>query len=109
MSVSNNNGDHLMLSNLVRWIMVDAVDGTEMHAVDLSYLTALTHVETTIYALSYVHPRQIRDLYQRLLERVRTAKIIKRPGRSYPRRLDRPRDLGHGHIRKPARITKPVA
>ena len=95
---------HLILNNLVRWVMVDAARGTGLHAIDLSYLTALTHVKAALMAMDRRDPPQIHRLYQCLLDRVRDAPIRKRPGRSFPRRLDRPRNRGHGRIQQPARL-----
>lgn len=97
---------HLILNNLVRWVMVEAVCGTELHAIDLSYLTALTLVKAAMIAMCRARPKEIYQLYQCLLSNVRSAKIRKRPGRSYPRRLDKPRNRGYGQLQQPARIGK---
>lgn len=95
---------HLILNNLVRWVMVDAVWDTELNAVDLSYLTALTHVRAALVAMGRSHPQHIRSLYQCLLANIRSATIRKRPGRSYPRRFDKPRNRGYGKMHQPARV-----
>lgn len=95
---------HLLLNNLVRWVMTDAARNTRFHAIDLSYLTALTHVKAALIAMDRGYPRQIRRLYQCLLGNVRHAVIRKRPGRSYPRRLDKPRNRGYGRTQQPARL-----
>lgn len=95
---------HLILNNLVRWVMVDAVRSTELHAIDLSYLTALTHVKAALMTMHRAHPKEICRLYQCLLNNVRKATIRKRPGRSYPRRMDKPRSRGYGQWQQPARI-----
>lgn len=95
---------HLILNNLVRWVMVDAVGDTELRAVDLSYLTALTLVKAAMIAMGQSHPRHIRRLYQCLLANVRKATIRKRPGRSYPRRFDKPKNRGYGKMQQPARV-----
>ena len=97
---------HLILNNLVRWVMTDAARDTEVHAIDLSYVTALTHVKAALIAMARARPRQIRRLYKCLLEHVRRAVIRKRPGRSYPRRLDKPRNCGYGYVQQPARLNK---
>jgi len=70
---------HLILNNLVRWVMVDAVRSTELHAIDLSYLTALTHVKAALMTMHRAHPKEICRLYQCLLNNVRKATIRKRP------------------------------
>lgn len=97
---------HLILSNLVRWVMTEAAQGTANRAIDLSYATALTYMKVFLVAMSRGHPRQIQRLYKSLLKNVRRAMIRKRPGRSYPRRLDKPRNRGHGYLQQPARIPK---
>ncbi len=95
---------HLLLSTLVRWVMTDAVQGLELHPVDLSYLTALTHVQNASLHMLRVNPRRLPEIYQQLLRDIRRARIRKRPGRSYPRRLDKPRNRGNGYSQQPARL-----
>ncbi len=95
---------HLLLSNLVRWVMTDAVEGTELHPIDLSYLAALTQIKNALLQMSRVDPRRLSAIYQQLLADVRRARIRNRPGRSYPRRSDQPRNSGNGHVQKPARL-----
>jgi hypothetical protein len=97
----------LLLSNLVRWVMVEAVQDTELHATDLSYLCALTAVQNALLRMLRAGPRHIRIIYQQLLEAVRSARIRKRPGRSYPRPDDTPQNKGHGKLSRPARLTEP--
>jgi hypothetical protein len=96
----------LLLSNLVRWVMAEAVCGTELHPVDLSYINALTAVKNTLLRMLRVRPAQIAAIYTQLLVAVRAAPIRKRPGRSYPRKYDQPQDKGHGTISVPAKIPK---
>ncbi len=95
---------HLLLSNLVRWVMTDAVEGTELHPIDLSYLAALTQIKNALLQMSRVDSRRLSAIYQQLLADVRRERIRKRPGRSYPRRSDQPRNRGNGHVQQPARI-----
>ena len=95
---------HLLLSNLVRWVMTDAVEGTELHPIDLSYLAALTQINNALLQMLRVVPRRISAIYQQLLADVRRERIRKRPGRSYPRRSDQPRNRGNGHVQQPARL-----
>lgn len=97
---------HLLLSNLVRWVMTDAVQGTELHPVDLSYVTALTHVKNALLQMFLGDAERIGLLYQQLLQEVRDARIRKRPGRSYPRRCDKPRNRGHGQVQQPAKLAE---
>ena len=95
---------HLLLSNLVRWVMTDAVEGTELHPIDLSYLAALTQINNALLQMLRVDSRRLSAIYQQLLTDVRRARIRKRPGRSYPRRSDQPRNRGNGHVQQPARL-----
>ncbi len=95
---------HLLLSNLVRWVMTDAVEGTEYHPIDLSYLAALTQIKNALLQMSRVDSRRLSAIYQQLLADVRRSRIRKRPGRSYPRRSDQPRNRGNGHVQQPARL-----
>jgi len=97
----------LLLSNLVRWVMTEAAQGTDLHATDLSYVCALTAVKNAILHMLRAAPRQIPILYQLLLHEVRSARIRKRPGRSYPRPYDIPQDKGNGKVSRPARLAKP--
>jgi hypothetical protein len=97
---------HLLLSNLVRWVMTDAVSGTPVHPVDLSYITALTHVKNALLQMLRADSRRISLIYRQLLREINVARIRKRPGRSYPRRSDRPRHRGHGKIQQPAKLPK---
>ena len=95
---------HLLLSNLVRWVMTEAVEGTEDHPIDLSYLAALTQIKNALLQMLRVDPRRVSAIYQQLLADVRRERIRKRPGRSYPRRSDQPRNRGNGHVQQPARL-----
>ncbi len=95
---------HLLLSNLVRWVMAEAVEDTELHPIDLSYLATLTHVKNALLQMLRVDHRRVLAIHQRLLADIRRARIRKRPGRSYPRRSDQPRNRGNGHVQQPARL-----
>lgn len=98
---------HLLLSNLVRWVMSDAVDDLDTHPVDLSYVTCLTHVNNAILRMLHANPRNLSSIYQELLTDIRRARIRKRPGRSYPRRCDKLRYRGNGHVQQPAKLPDP--
>jgi len=95
---------HLMLSNLVRWVMAEATRQTSLYPVDLSYLTCLTHVNNAISQMLRVNARWLPIIYERLLEQVRRARIRKRPGRSFARRCDKPRYRGNGKYQQPAKL-----
>jgi len=94
----------LVLSNLVRWVMSEAVQGTTLHPVDLSYVTALTAVKNSLLPMIRSRPRRMEEMYRALLATIRAAPIRKRPRRSYPRPYDQPQDKGNGTISVPARL-----
>jgi hypothetical protein len=94
----------LILNNLIRWVMIEAAEGTTYHAVDLSFGTTLTYLKNALLRMLRADLKQIKPIYQKLLAEVRKAVIRKRPNRSYPRRDDQPRDRGNGKIRQPAKI-----
>lgn len=97
----------LLLSNLVRWIMTEAAEGTDKHAVDLSFTTGLTLVRNAVGAMVRSKPQQWLAIYQRLLDDIRHAPIRKRPGRSYPRACERAvKCMGNGYYRLHARLPK---
>lgn len=96
----------LILSNLVRWVMTEAVQGTPTTPVDLSFTTALTHIKNAVLVMRRAHATQLAILYRQLLEDIRSSSIRKRPGRSYPRPHDgKVKNRGHGKRQPPARIT----
>lgn len=81
---------------------------TSLHPVDLSYISALTHVKNALLQMLRADTRRIPLIYEHLLHEVAAARIRKRPGRSYPRRSDKPRHRSHGRIQHPAKIPKPL-
>lgn len=97
----------LVLSNLVRWVMSEAVQGTTLHPVDLSYVTALTAVKNALLLMLRIRHGRMEMMYRQLLQTVRSAPIRKRPGRSYPRPYDQPQDKGNGTVSVPARLSDP--
>lgn len=76
---------HLLLSNLVRWVMTEATENTELRAVDLSYVSALNHVKNAVLQMLRADAGRISVIYSHLLHDVRSTRIRRRPGRSYPR------------------------
>ena len=98
---------HLLLSNLVRWVMSDAVGNADTHPIDLSYVTSLTYVNNALVRMLRVDGRGLLAIYQELLSDIRHARIRKRPGRSYPRKCDKPRYRGNGHVQQPAKLPDP--
>ncbi len=95
---------HLLFSNLVRWVMSDAARHTEYHPVDLSFVTCLSHVNNAILQIIRTDVRHLASAYEQLLQAIRRARIRKRPGRSYPRPADKPRNRGNGKVQQPARL-----
>ncbi len=96
---------HLLLSNLVRWIMTEASEQTTCRPVELSFLTALSQVKSALWPMLHLQPPEIAAAYQQLLEVIRAAKIRKRPGRSYARPRDgKTKNMGYGKYRLPARL-----
>jgi len=97
----------LMLANLARWVMTEAAEGTPQTAVELSFTTALSHLKTALLMMRTASPSQLRTIHQQLLTRIRSAKIRKRPGRSYPRpREGMIKSKGGGKYQLPAKLTK---
>ena len=95
----------LLLSNLVRWIMSEATEGHTRTPLDLSFVEALTLLKNMCVAMLWADAPGRARLYAGLLAALRRAFIRQRPGRSYPRPNDgKPRNLGRGRIRLPARL-----
>ena len=96
---------HLLLSNLVRWVMTEASQPTPYRPVELSFLTALSQVKSALWPMLYLRPRKILAAYEQLLDAIRATRIRQRPGRSYPRPGDgRIKNMGYGKYRLPARL-----
>ncbi len=100
----------LLLSNLVRWIMTEAAEGTDQTPIDLSFLTTLSLVKNTIWMMIQTRYTYSSKLYTQLLAQIRQAKIRKRPGRSYPRPRDgKIKNKGYGYYQQPTRIVRKSA
>jgi hypothetical protein len=100
----------LMLSNLIRWSMTEAVEGTDQTPVNLSFLVTLTRVRNAVGKLLRRRTADYTYLSARFLAHIRAAKIRKRPGRSYPRPQDgKIKNKGHGKYQQPARIVRKSA
>lgn len=99
---------HLMLYNLIRWVMTEATAGSALCPVQLSFTGCLQQLLAILPRLSWVPPEQWPGVYQRLLERLRACRILQRPGRTYPRRHDgRVKNKGHGKTKLPAKLPSP--
>lgn len=97
----------LLLNNLIRWVMTEAAESTALSAVNFSFVATVSHLKNALLQMLRASPRQVRIIYRDLLMEVRTCRIRQRPGRSYPRPGDKPRNRGNGKIREPARIQNP--
>jgi len=75
----------LMLSNLTRFVMTEAVEDTGKTALEFSFLDALTALKTAIARMS-VNGAPLAKIYAELLAEIRRSPIRQRPGRRYPRR-----------------------
>lgn len=75
----------LLLNNLVRFVMTDAVQDTDKTPLEFSFLNALTALKTAIARMS-VRGSPYAEIHAELLAEIRNAPIRLRPGRRYPRR-----------------------
>ena len=96
----------VLLSNLVRWVMSDAVEDTGKTTVEFSFECALTALENALIKMLRASPSQIQQIYAELLAEIRRAPIRQRPGRHYPRpREGKIKNKGHGKYVLPARLS----
>jgi hypothetical protein len=95
----------LLLSNLVRWLMTEAAEGSRDTPLDFSFLNALTSVKTALLTMLRTTPARLGFIHQQLLHDIRRARIRKRPGRSYPRPADgKIKNKGHGKYQLPTKL-----
>jgi len=77
---------HVLLYLLVRWLMVEAALRHGDHPLALSFLDALRELQDIKAALLTAEPQRVRRiLLPRLLRRIATHHVPRRPGRHYPR------------------------
>lgn len=81
---------HIILANLVRLIMIEAAQKEGLNATDLSYKHALEKVKDTILVMMSSSVYHWPFIYRRMIEEISQMKILKRPGREYPRKVKRP-------------------
>lgn len=94
----------LLLSNLTRWVMTDAAQGTEKTPVEFSFTSTLTAMRNAFRSMARANPSQRIYIYQQLLNEIRSHVIRQRPGRSYPRYGDgKPKNKGHEKFLLPSR------
>lgn len=95
---------HLMMSNLVRWIMAQTSAETTT-PVELSFTTAVSHIKTAVATMAGLSPYRLVRFYRQLLADIGGATIRQRPGRSYPRLRDGTiKNMGKGKYKLPARL-----
>ncbi len=98
---------HLLLSNLIRWVMTEATEHTPHTPVEVSFATSVSYVQSMVPAMFRLSPAAFRRAYDVLLKMIRAATIRQRPGRSYPRRWDgKIKNMGYGKYRLPAQLKK---
>lgn len=96
----------LLLNNLVRWLQVRALAGTDQTPMETSFTTSLHLVCGLLGHLLITCPRDWQGFYEPLLAQIRAASIRQRPGRWYRRKGDcRVKNHGHGKYLQPSRLT----
>lgn len=94
----------LTLNNAIRWIMAEAA-GEEERPVNLQFRNAKRLILSLIPIMVRLETEPLARLYRRMLARIADLRILKRPGRNYPRRFDnKPRYKGTGIYAQPARL-----
>jgi hypothetical protein len=98
---------HVLLYLLVRWMMVEAA---ETHGVDdplsLSFSAALNELTTLWPLLLISSPNHVRHvLLPRLLRRIANHRVVKKPGRHFPRPHDtQPKNKGNGRYQQSSKL-----
>lgn len=80
---------HLTVANLVRLIMLEAAEKAGESAINLSYLLALEKIIDTTVVMWHSPVYSWLLVYREMIEEISQRKILKRPGRSYPREVKR--------------------
>ncbi len=75
----------ITLGNLVRLVMLEAAELEKVNGTDLSYKKSLEKITNTILIMMQNSVYSWPFIYQRMIEEIGQLKIIKRPGRRYPR------------------------
>ena len=75
----------ITFGNLVRLVMLEAAELEGVNGTDLSYKKSLEKITDTILIMMQNSVYSWPFIYQRMIEEIRQLKIIKRPGRRYPR------------------------
>ena len=80
---------HVTVANLVRIIMIEAAEKEGIKATDLSYKHALEKVKDTVVIMMQSPVYHLNLIYNRMIKEIGQMKILKRPGRRYPRQKKR--------------------
>lgn len=103
--VEKENYTQLMLNNLVRWLMAEAAEEEGCYGVDLSFLEAVRALRDALPQMAIGPPLKLIRIYRDTIKRIRAAKILKRPGRYYPRHGDgKAKNKGGGYYAQPDRL-----
>ncbi len=103
--VEKENYTQLMLNNLVRWLMTEAAEEEGCYAVDLSFLEAVRAIQDALPQMAVGAPLKLIRIYRDTIKRIKAAKILKRPGRYYPRPNDgKAKNKGGGHYAQSDRL-----
>ena len=76
---------HITVANLVRIVMIEAAEKEGIKATDLSYKHALEKVKDTVVIMMQSPVYHLNLIYNRMIKEIGQMKILKRPGRRYPR------------------------
>jgi hypothetical protein len=97
---------HVVLYQLVRWLMVEAAEQTGVDPLRLSFVKAFHELDNLRYALLTSTPGHVaRVLLPRLLSRIAQHVVPLRPGRHYPRPHDtQAKHKGGNRYQLPAKV-----
>lgn len=76
---------HITVANLVRIVMIEAAEKEGIKATDLSYKHALEKVKDTVMIMMQSPVCHLNLIYNRMIKEIGQMKILKRPGRRFPR------------------------
>lgn len=88
----------ITLGNLVRLVILEAAQLEGVNVTDLSYQHALEKITDTILKMMHSLVYHWPFIYREMIEEIRQMKILKRPGRHYPRHPKRRTGLPKGGL-----------